>query len=106
MEKQHLNLNEVTDIKTLWHTAWLSSDKRNTEIILHVDNQNPLTNNRGVLKAQFIILCEGILNSSTNDARERHEINYDNVSIESVDSLASELSKTTGFKFTIAKGNG
>ena len=99
MEKHHLNLSEVTNIKTLWHAAWLFSDKRNTEIILHIDSENPLTTNPGVLKAQFMILCEGILNSSTDGAKERHEIDYDSVTIKDVASLAIELSEKTGFRF-------
>lgn len=105
MEKHHLNLSEVTNIKTLWHAAWLFSDKKNTEIILHVDNQNPLTNNPGVLKAQFMILCEGILNSNTNDTKERHEIDYDAVTINDIGTLATELSTRTGFKFVVVNGS-
>ncbi|HMX00860.1 MAG TPA: hypothetical protein PKL56_15940 [Cyclobacteriaceae bacterium] len=103
MEKHHLNLSEITNIKTLWHAAWLFSDKRNTEIILRIDYQNPLTRNSGILKAQFMILCEGILNSSIDASKERHEIDYSTVEIKDVETLASELSRWTGFKFVVAK---
>jgi uncharacterized protein (DUF2225 family) len=101
MEKHYLNLSEVTNIKTLWHAAWLFSDKKNTEIALQVDYENPLTNNRSVLKAQFVILCEGILNSKTDESKERHQIDYDSIIINDIHSLANELSKRTGFKFSI-----
>lgn len=102
MEKQYLNLNEVTNIKTLWHAAWLFSDKKNTEIILQVDEKNPLTNNLAVLKAQFMILSEGILNSSTDDNKRKPDIDYTGIHISDCYSLAKELTKLTGFKFSIA----
>lgn len=103
MEKHNLNLNEVTNIKTLWHAAWLFADKKNTEIILQVDKKNPLTNNLVVLKAQFMILSEGILNSSTDDTKKKHNIDYTVFHIKDCHSLASELTKLTGFKFSIAE---
>ncbi len=102
MEKHHLNLSEVTNIETLWHAAWLFSDKKNTEIVLHADYSNPLTNNPGVLKAQFMILCEGIVNSNTDGTKERLEIDYDVVTINDMATLATELSRRTGFKFLVA----
>jgi len=102
MEKQYININDVTNIETLWHSVWLSADNKSTEIILQVDEKNPLTHNPFVLKAQLMILSEGILNSNTEATKKRREVDYSSIIISDCYSLANELTKITGFKFSIA----
>jgi hypothetical protein len=101
MEKQYINLNDVTNFKTLWHAAWLASDNKTTEVVLVVDRQKTMTDNPVVLKAQFVILSEGILNSSTDEAKKRREIDYSEYDIKDCYHLASELTKLTGYKISI-----
>lgn len=101
MEKYYLNISKVPDIKTLWHSGWLFSDKMNTEIVLEVEGKEFYANSPLLLKVLYATLCEGILNSGTTDTKRKHDINYTEVDIYNYDTLAKELSKTTGFNFSI-----
>ena len=66
-----------------------------------VDENNPLTNSLVVLKAQFMILSEGILNSNTDDNKRKLDIDYSGIHISDCYNLTKELTKLTGFKFSI-----
>ena len=101
MEKHYLNINKVPDIKTLWHTGWLFSDKKNTEIVLEIAEKEFQTKSPLLLKVLYATLTEGILNSSTTDTKKKQDIDYTAVDIYDYDTLAKELSKITGFKFSI-----
>ena len=101
MEKHYLNISKVPDIKTLWHTGWLFSDKKNTEIVLEVEGKEFQTNSPLLLKVLYATLSEGILNSSTTQ-KKKHDIDYNAVGIYDYNTLAKELSKITGCKFSIA----
>ena len=101
MEQHRLNINKVTNIKELFHAGWILSDKKGDEIILESDTMDvhPV-----ILKATFITLCEGILNSNTKlkSPEERVEIDFDKIQIQDFKSLAKELTKATGISFSIA----
>jgi len=96
MATYRINLNKVTDeIKTVYHTGWLISDKKGDNVILEV---NSLNDHPAILKAKFITLCEGILNSTD---KKKIEVNYNAIEIKDYKSMAVELSNLTGIQFSI-----
>ena len=97
MEKYVLNIDKAKgDIKTLYHVAWLFAEKKGAEIYIEVDSLHKIP---AILKAELIILSEGIVNS--DEKKPRREINYDNIFVNDYNSFAIELSKITGLKFAI-----
>jgi hypothetical protein len=101
MEKQYLNITKIPNIETLYNAGWLFTDnKKNVEIVLQVDPEQFATNNPLLIKVLYTTLCEGILNSNVKDGAPRHEIDYSG-NIKNYEMLAKELSKTTGFRFTV-----
>jgi hypothetical protein len=97
MDKYRLNINKAKgDIKTLYHAAWLFSEKKHSEIILEVDDLNKLP---ALLKIELMILSEGIINS--DESKPRREIDFESITVNDYNSLAFELSKITGLKFLV-----
>ncbi len=93
---------EVKDFSTLWHAGWLFSDKKDTEIILQFDIKNPLTTDPFVLQSYYLFLSAGILKSNLDSKKNQSEIDIDAIEINDCYTLVKELSKITGFKFSIA----
>jgi len=79
----------------------LLSEEKLDEIVLQVDEKSLLTFSPIVLKAQFIILSEGLINSNVDPQKNTHKIDYNSIEITDIKSLATELSKITGLKFSI-----
>ena len=97
MEKHRINIDKVTKIEDLYYAGWTFQEIKKDEIILETSDINfsPLR-----LKATFIILCEGILNSNRNGPDDpMHEIDYKQFDIRDLETLAKELTKITGIRF-------
>lgn len=99
MEQFRLNIDKVTNIETLFNAGWLFADKRSDEIILESETSDI---HPAILKALLIILCEGILNSNAKSKEERKEVNFDEIKIPDFKTLAKELTRVTGIRFSTA----
>lgn len=98
MEKYRINIDKVINIEELYNAGWLFQGIKQNEIILETSN---LEFNSVRLKATFIILCEGILNSNRKGPDDlKHEIDYDQFEFDDLKSLAEELTKVTGIHFS------
>lgn len=100
MEKYRLNIDKVIKIEDLYNAGWLFKDIRQNEIVLETSDVNfsPVR-----LKATFITLCEGILNSNPKMSyNENHKIDYDKFEILDLETLARQLTELTGIHFSSA----
>jgi hypothetical protein len=98
MEKYKINIDTVTKVEDLFYSGWLFQDIKQNEIILETSNLdfNPIR-----LKATFITLCEGVLNSNRRGPDDpKHAIDYEQFDIHDLETLAKELTNTTGIRFS------
>ena len=98
MEEYKINIDKVTEIKDLFYAGWLFKDIKQNEIMLETSNLNfqPI-----MLKVIFMIVCEGVLNSSRNRPEDpKYEIDYEQYSISDLETLARELTNITGIRFS------
>ena len=100
MEKHRINIDRLTKVEDLYNAGWSFQEVKGNEIVLET---NELDFNPVRLKATFMILCEGILNSSRRSPEDpKHEIDYDQFNIHDLETLAKELSNVTGIRFSSA----
>lgn len=101
MQKHYIDITELTNIKDIFEKSASFADKKNDEIVILVDEVEFIENN--LIQVLYPIIGEGILNYYVPIINPRNEFDYNTVNIFNYNTLAIELTKLTGIKFSAQK---